>query len=124
MRQARLGVTCIDRSRQNAATAAAQDGEASQNGEASMTLPRGAVMLAVSLMLPLASRTAGAQQPEPHRVEKLIADGWDIGGYIAVDYNRSVILFKHREHHYLVQCSVLIDVMRNPRVLTYCYEIR
>ena len=30
----------------------------------------------------------------------------------------------HKEHKHLVQCSVLIDVMRNPRVVTYCYELR
>jgi hypothetical protein len=95
-----------------------------ETGEATMTLPRGAVMLAAALLLALASRTAGAQQPESNRVEKLVADGWDVAGFIAVSDNRSVILFKHREQHYLVQCSVLIDVMRNPRVLTYCYEIR
>jgi hypothetical protein len=89
-----------------------------------MTLPRSAVMLAAALLLTLVSRTAGAQQPEPQRVEKLVADGWDVAGFIAVADNRSVILLKHREHHYLMQCSVLIDVMRNPRVLTYCYEIR
>jgi len=89
-----------------------------------MTLPRGGLIVAAALLLALASRTAGAQQPEPYSVEKLVADGWDVAGFIAVADNRSVILFKHKEHHYLVQCSVLIDVMRNPRVLTYCYDIR
>jgi hypothetical protein len=57
-------------------------------------------------------------------VEKLLTDGWEIGGYIAVADNRSLILFKHKEHRHLVQCSVLIDVTRNPRVVTYCYEVK
>jgi hypothetical protein len=88
-----------------------------------MTLPFGLRVLAASSLL-AASVAAPAQQPEPIRIEKLVADGWDIAGFIAAWENRSLILFKHREHHYLVQCSVLIDVMRNPRVATYCYEIR
>jgi hypothetical protein len=89
-----------------------------------MALPRGAVMLAAALLLALVPNAAGAQQQEPIRIEKLVAEGWDVAGFIAAWENRSLILFKHREHHYLVQCSVLIDVMRNPRVATYCYEIR
>jgi hypothetical protein len=57
-------------------------------------------------------------------IEKLLSEGWEVAGYIAAWENRSLILFKHREHRYLVQCSILIDVMRSPRVVTYCYEIR
>ena len=68
---------------------------------------------------------AGAQQqPASPSIEKLLTDGWEIAGYISVWENRSLILFRHKEHKYLVQCSVLIDVMRNPRVVTYCHEIR
>ena len=57
-------------------------------------------------------------------IEKLVSDGWEVAGYISAWENRSLILFKHKEHKHLVQCSVLIDVMRNPRVVTYCYELR
>jgi hypothetical protein len=64
------------------------------------------------------------QQQTAVTIEKLIADGWEIAGYIAAWENRSLILFKHKEHKFLVQCSVLIDVMRNPRVVTTCYELR
>ena len=63
-------------------------------------------------------------QPLPTTVEKLLAYGWEIAGYIAAWVKRTLILFKHKEHRYLVQCSVLIDVMRNPRVVTSCNEIR
>ena len=66
---------------------------------------------------------ATAQQPAV-TIEKLIAEGWEIAGYIAAWENRTLILFKHKEHKYLVQCSVLIDVMRNPRLVTGCYELR
>ena len=64
-----------------------------------------------------------AQQPSL-TIEKLIGDGWEVAGYISAWENRSLILFKHTEHKYLVQCSVLIDVLRNPRLVTYCYELR
>lgn len=57
-------------------------------------------------------------------IEKLLTDGWEIAGYVSAWENRSLILFKHKDHNYLVQCSVLIDVMRTPRQVTYCYEIR
>jgi len=68
---------------------------------------------------------AGAQQqPSATSIEKLLSEGWEVAGYVSAWENRSLILFRHKEHKYLVQCSVLIDVMRNPRVVTYCYEIR
>jgi hypothetical protein len=50
--------------------------------------------------------------------------GWNIAGYVTAWENRSLILFRHNEHHYLVQCSVLVDIMRNPRVVGNCNEIR
>jgi hypothetical protein len=61
---------------------------------------------------------------QPATIEKLLSDGWEVAGYIAVADNRSLILFKHQTQRYLVQCSVLVDVTRNPRVVTYCYELR
>ena len=70
-----------------------------------------------------ASMPATAQQPAL-TIEKLLTDGWEVAGYISAWENRSLILFKHKEHKHLVQCSVLLDVMRNPRVVTYCYELR
>ena len=66
---------------------------------------------------------AQPQQSSP-TIEKLLTDGWEVAGYVSAWENRSLILFKHKEHKHLVQCSVLIDVMRNPRVVTYCYELR
>ena len=67
---------------------------------------------------------AVAQQQSQTSIEKLLSDGWEVAGYISAWENRSLILFRHKDQKYLVQCSVLIDVMRNPRVVTYCYEIR
>lgn len=72
----------------------------------------------------LAALPSSAQQQSATSIEKLLTDGWEVAGYVSAWENRSLVLFKHRDHRYLVQCSVLIDVMRNPRVVTYCYEIR
>jgi hypothetical protein len=80
--------------------------------------------LACALLAPsFAAGPAPAQQPSL-TIEKLIADGWEVAGYVSAWENRSLILFKHKEYKYLVQCSVLIDVTRNPRVVTACYEIK
>jgi hypothetical protein len=76
------------------------------------------------LWLALVPLPAAAQQQSAATIEKLLSEGWEVAGYVSAWENRSLILFKHKEHKYLVQCSVLIDVMRNPRVVTYCYEIR
>jgi hypothetical protein len=64
-----------------------------------------------------------APHQPPATIEKLVADGWEIAGYVAAWENRSLILFKNKNQPYLVQCSVLIDVMRNPRQVVYCYEL-
>jgi hypothetical protein len=68
--------------------------------------------------------TSEAVAQAPVTVEQLLQEGWEIAGYIAAWENRSLILFRHKDYKYLVQCSVLVDVMRSPRVVTYCYDIR
>jgi hypothetical protein len=78
-------------------------------------------VLACAALIGLSGR-ADAQQSAT--IEKLLSEGWEVAGYVAAWENRTLILFKHREHRYLIQCSVLIDVMRKPRVVTYCNEIR
>ena len=62
-------------------------------------------------------------QPNP-TIERLLIDGWEVAGYVAVAGNRSLILFGHKVHRHLVQCSVLIDVTRNPQIVTACYELK
>jgi hypothetical protein len=83
-----------------------------------------AVCVLLALLTCVGGLPAVAQQQSATSVEKLLSDGWEVAGYVSAWENRSLILFKHKEHKHLVQCSVLIDVMRNPRVVTYCYEIR
>jgi hypothetical protein len=77
--------------------------------------------LAIAL---LAASVALAADP-PITVEHLLKDGWDIAGYTGTLDNRStVILFRNKAQPYLVQCSVLYDVTRTPRMNTNCYEVR
>ena len=84
-----------------------------------------AACLSASTFLELAGGGAALAQPPPApTIERLIADGWEIAGYVTAWENRSLILFKHKEHKYLVQCSILSDVLRNPRIVTNCYELR
>ena len=77
---------------------------------------------------PAPSAQSGSQTPGSQSkggpIEKLLQDGWEIAGYLRAWENRTLILFKHRDHRYLVQCSVLIDVTRNPRVVPVCYDLR
>jgi hypothetical protein len=65
---------------------------------------------------------APAQQPLS--IERLITDGWEVAGYVSAWENRSLILFKHKDRKSLVQCSVLIDVTRDQRIVITCYELK
>jgi len=58
-------------------------------------------------------------------IERLMTDGWQIAGYTGGFDNRtSLILFRPPDKTHLVQCSVLHDVTRTPRVNLNCYELR
>lgn len=68
--------------------------------------------------------SAGSAVEQPLSIERLSADGWEIAGYTGTFDNRSsLILFRRRDRPYLVQCSILYDVTRTPRVVTNCYEL-
>jgi hypothetical protein len=74
-----------------------------------------------------ACTTVGGQAraaEQPLSIEALLREGWGAAGDVAVSDNRSLILFRHSAAKYLVQCSVLIDVMRNPRLVTYCSALK
>ncbi|MBX9588162.1 MAG: hypothetical protein K2X43_02585 [Hyphomonadaceae bacterium] len=90
-----------------------------------MLLARSARRLATAASVTCVCASWAAAQPQSAgSIEKLLGEGWEVAGYVSAWENRSLILFKHREHKYLVQCSVLIDVLRSPRLVTSCYEIR
>ena len=70
-----------------------------------------------------AVRVAAAAEP-PLTIERLMGEGWEIAGYASGYDNRStLILFRHKDTNYLIQCSTLYDVTRNPRVTVNCYEL-
>lgn len=82
-------------------------------------------VLAAAGLTAMAMATAALAQGAPSGpIEKLLADGWEIAGYVAAWENRTLILFKHKDHRFLMQCSVLVDVTRQPAVLTICRELR
>ncbi len=81
-------------------------------------------LVAAAAVACVSAGSAVAKPQSAGAIEKLLGEGWEVAGYVSAWENRSLILFKHREHKYLVQCSVLIDVLRSPRLVTSCYEIR
>jgi hypothetical protein len=71
-----------------------------------------------------ASGLAAAEAP-PLTIDQLLAQGWEIAGYASGYDNRtSLILFRHAGVNALVQCGVLYDVIRNPRTILNCYELK
>lgn len=82
----------------------------------------GAALLLVSLVAEVWAQSP--PPPSPWTIERLLSDGWEVAGYISAWENRSLILFKHKDQRHLVQCSVLLDVLRNPRQVITCYELK
>ncbi len=84
----------------------------------------GPAVLALAAPLPAAAETP------PLTVGQLLADGWEIAGFAPALYVLgSVMLFKHKDRNYFVQCSAVYDPTRGAkasaeRVVTNCYEIR
>jgi hypothetical protein len=84
-----------------------------------------ATSLALTTSASLDRATAQTPTPSAITIEQLLTDGWEIAGYGALSFEgRTFILFKHKDHRYLVQCSILYDVLRTKRVVTNCYEVR
>lgn len=82
-----------------------------------------AVLVAATMSPVLA---AGAVLADPElSVESILKNGWEIAGYATgLDNRSSLLLFKHKERTYLIQCAVLCDVTRTPHTRTNCYEVR
>ena len=81
--------------------------------------------LRLSLAIAVLAGSAANAAESPVTVQRLLTDGWEVAGYTGTLDNRStVILFRHKDTPYLVQCSVLYDVTRTPRTNTNCYEVR
>lgn len=81
---------------------------------------------ALSAMAIALSTPVSAQHGEGgETIEKLLTGGWQIAGFTNTLDNRSaLILFRHPDKTYLVQCRSGFDVMRKPPVYVNCYELR
>jgi hypothetical protein len=79
---------------------------------------------AIFLATMQAAFSVAAAEP-PLTIDQLLAQGWEIAGYASGYDNRtSLILFRKPGMNALVQCGILYDVTRNPRIVINCYELR
>jgi len=80
--------------------------------------------VAFSFAMILAAVRVAAAAESPLTIERLMGEGWEIAGYTSGYDNRStLLLFRHKDKNYLIQCSTLYDVTREPRVNVNCYEL-
>ena len=82
--------------------------------------------LATVLALLLAA-SAVAATDENVSIETLTKDGWQIACYAAANQfavESAMILLRHADQSYLVQCRASFDVTRSPSVNTHCYKLR
>ena len=60
-------------------------------------------------------------------IETLLKDGWQVAGYAAANQfavESAMILLRHADQSYLVQCRASYDVTRSPSVNSHCYKLR
>ena len=83
------------------------------------------ISIAGAVLLSALAGAAPAQTPSigTGSIARLLTEGWQIAGYIAVSELRTLILFRHADIRHLVQCSVLTDVTQKERVRIACYEL-
>lgn len=91
-------------------------------GNARLRRSLGLAALALSAT---ATPVCGQESESGETIERLLTGGWQIAGFTNTLDNRSaLILFRHPDKHYLVQCRSGYDVMRKPPVYVNCYELR
>jgi len=82
--------------------------------------------LAIVLVLLLAAPAVAATD-ENVSLETLLKAGWQVVGYAAANQSAvesAMILLRHAEQSYLVQCRASYDVTRSPSVTSHCYKLR
>jgi len=82
--------------------------------------------LATVLALLLAAPAVAATD-ENISIETLLKDGWQVAGYAAANQfavESAMILLRHADQSYLVQCRASFDVTRSPNVNLHCYKLR
>ena len=75
------------------------------------------------LLFVLASLGPVEAQQSP-TIEKLLTDRWEIAELYCDREQPLAHFVRGMTQRYLVQCSVLIDVTRDQRVVTTCYELK
>ena len=81
-----------------------------------------ATVLALLLATPAVAATV-----ENISIETLLKDGWQIAGYAAANQSAvksAMLLLRHADQSYLVQCRASYDVTRSPSVTSHCYKLR
>lgn len=72
----------------------------------------------------LLALTGIAQAEQGLTIEHLTSEGWELAGYTGASDNRSsLLLFRHKDRKFLVQCAILYDVTRTPHTNVNCYEL-
>ena len=82
--------------------------------------------LATVLALLLAAPAVAATD-ENISMETLLKDGWQVAGYAAANQGAvesAMILLRHADQSYLVQCRGSFDVTRSPSITSHCYKLR
>ena len=83
--------------------------------------------LATVLALLLAAPTVAATDENIGiSIETLLKDGWQIAGYAAANtfsVESAMILLRHADQSYLVQCRASFDVTRSPSITSHCYKL-
>jgi hypothetical protein len=78
------------------------------------------------LAIAAAAAVPAAAQDPSLTIEKLLEDGWKVAGYTG--QGTTFMLLRHDDRNYLIQCSILYDTTRGPRMVervrTNCYELR
>jgi hypothetical protein len=90
---------------------------------------RGVRLGALAVVALTAAGQVDAQAPTQYSIAQLLGDGWEIAGFApSLAMVGSVILFKHKDRNFFVQCTAVYDATRShlaaERVVTNCYEIR
>ena len=60
-------------------------------------------------------------------IETLLKGGWQFAGYASANQlpvESAMILLRHPNESYFVQCRASYDVTRSPSVTVHCYKLR
>jgi hypothetical protein len=100
---------------------------APNNRKEEITLMKTFGLATVLALLLAAPAVAATDENIGISIETLLKDGWQIAGYAAANtfsVESAMILLRHANQSYLVQCRASFDVTRSPSVNSHCYKLR